>query len=75
MNFRDLWYIIISIYFNEGDKVDILELMHKRHSVRKYIDEEIDNSVKEIIEQKVDEVNRESSLNIKAVFDDKEGFN
>ena len=75
VNFRDLWYIIISIYFNEGDKVDILELMHKRHSVRKYIDKEIDNSVKEIIEQKVDEVNRESSLNIKAVFDDKEGFN
>ena len=35
VNFRDLWYIIISIYFNEGDKVDILELMHKRHSVRK----------------------------------------
>ena len=48
--------------------MDILELMHKRHSVRKYIDEEIDNSVKEIIEQKVDEVNRESSLNIRAVL-------
>ena len=75
VNFRDLWYIIISIYFNEGDMVDILELMHKRHSVRKYIDEDIDSSVKRIIEEKVDEVNRESNLNIKAVFDDKEGFN
>ncbi|MDU2131464.1 MAG: nitroreductase family protein, partial [Finegoldia magna] len=55
--------------------MDILELMHKRHSVRKYLDEEIDISVKKIIEEKVDEVNRESNLNIKAVFDDKEGFN
>ena len=31
--------------------VDILELMNKRHSVRKYIDEEIDSSVKKIIEE------------------------
>ncbi|EFL54057.1 hypothetical protein HMPREF9289_1953 [Finegoldia magna BVS033A4] len=55
--------------------MNILELMNKRHSVRKYIDEEIDSSVKKIIEEKVCEVNRESNLNIKAVFDDKEGFN
>ncbi len=41
--------------------VNILELMNKRHSVRKYIDEEIDNSVKKIIEEKVCEVNRESN--------------
>ncbi len=54
--------------------MDLKNLMEQRHSVRKYLDRKIDEPIVEIIEKKVEEINSESGLNIKAVFDDKEGF-
>lgn len=54
--------------------MDALKLMEERHSVRSYLDKSIPEDIRVDIVKKVEEVNQESKMNFKAVFDEPEAF-
>jgi len=52
----------------------LMEAMKQRHSVRKYKERPLGESVKRVLQQKVDECNRESGLHIQLITDEPEAF-
>lgn len=54
--------------------MDIKEVIKERHSVRQYIDKEIEQEKKVILIEEVKKVNEESGLNIQLLFDEPECF-
>lgn len=54
--------------------MDILEAIKARHSVRRYTEEPIVSKDREELNAFIDEVNDESGLNIRIVYDDPKGF-
>ena len=55
--------------------MDILELIKERHSVRQYLEKEIESNKRDILEASVKECNNDSGLNIQLIFDDPKCFN
>lgn len=55
--------------------MEIKELIKNRHSVRQYKDTPIEEDVRVRLDELTKEVNEESGLNIKVVYDDPECFN
>lgn len=53
----------------------MLELMRKRHSVRQYENRPIEEDKKQILNNLVEEINRNSQLNVQIFYDEKEAFN
>lgn len=54
--------------------MDVLELMKSRHSVRKYLNIEIEKEKREVLDNLAKEINNDSGLNIKIVYDDPSCF-
>ena len=54
--------------------MDTLELIKSRHSVRKYINKEIENEKRNILNQLIKDINEVSGLNIQIVYDDPNCF-
>ena len=52
----------------------VQEAIEARHSVREYRDEPIPQDIRVQLDEFVEEVNRESGLDIKVVYDDPSGF-
>lgn len=52
----------------------MLELMKERHSVRKYLNKEIEEEKKKEISDLIKEINETSNLHIQACFDEKNAF-
>lgn len=52
----------------------ILELMRKRHSVREYLDKEIEANKKEILTEYMAALNSEYGTNVQIFFDEPDGF-
>ena len=52
----------------------LTEAMHNRHSVRAYLDEPIENEVREALQKKVNEINEQSGLKITLFFDEPQAF-
>ena len=55
--------------------MDILEIMKNRHSVRRYKEQPIEASKREIINAAIEEANRESGLSMQVFYDEPECFN
>lgn len=54
--------------------MDILEIMKKRHSVRQYKKQSIENSKREELASDINEINRESQLSIQAFYEEPKCF-
>ena len=54
--------------------MDYLELIKQRHSVRKYLDKEIEQEKIDLINQKIKEINSRSGLNIQFVTNEPKAF-
>ena len=54
--------------------MDTLQALKERHSVRAFTDEKIDEKMRDVLDQFVKEVNRESGLHIQIRYDDPDGF-
>ena len=54
--------------------MDTLQALKERHSVRAFTDEKIDEKMRDVLDQFVKELNRESGLHIQIRYDDPEGF-
>lgn len=76
-------YIITCYTVNWGEekqkgcvlKMELLEAMEQRHSVRSYNDRKIEGEVKEKLQQKIRECNERSGLHIQLVLDEPKAFN
>ncbi len=55
--------------------MDALELMRQRHSVRQYRDSAIDEGTRSAIDEYIKELNKQSGLDMIAVYDEPECFN
>lgn len=55
--------------------MDILNLMESRHSVRQYLDKEIETEKREIIDNLINEINKAENLKIKSFYDEPNAFN
>lgn len=55
--------------------MNYLELIKERHSVRKYLNKEIENEKIDLINQKVQEINKLSGLNIQFITNEPKAFN
>jgi len=55
--------------------MDLLEAIKKRHAVRQYRDEKIEGKIKKELLDFIDNVNKESGLNIQLCLDNEEIFN
>ena len=55
--------------------MNYLELINERHSVRKYLDKEIELEKIDLINQKVKEINEHSGLNIQFITNEPKAFN
>lgn len=55
--------------------MNYLELIKERHSVRKYLDKEIEKEKIDLINQKVQEINNQSGLNIQFITNEPKAFN
>ena len=55
--------------------MNYLELINERHSVRKYLDKEIELEKIDLINQKVKEINEQSGLNIQFITNEPKAFN
>lgn len=54
--------------------MDIEEIVRNRHSVRNYLDKEIENEKVDILKQEIDECNSLSKLNIQLVLNESNAF-
>ena len=54
--------------------MDILEIMRNRHSVRQYKEQPIEASKRELINEWIEEVNKESGLSIQVLYDEPKCF-
>lgn len=54
--------------------MELLEAIMLRHSVRAYEDKKIEGSVREMLQQKIEECNRESGLHMQLVLDEPKAF-
>ena len=54
--------------------MELFEAMQQRHSVRKYKDRPLGESVKKVLRQKIEECNRESGLHMQLVTDEPRAF-
>lgn len=54
--------------------MDILEIMKNRHSVRQYKEQPIEASKRELINDWIEEVNKESGLSIQVLYDEPKCF-
>ncbi len=54
--------------------MDILTAIEKRHSVRSYVDKEIDNKILAELKAEIDECNKESGLHIQLITNEPEAF-
>jgi len=59
---------------NDLKKMDYIEAMEQRHSVRSYTDRKIEGEVKEELEQKIRECNEESGLCMQLVCNEPKAF-
>ena len=50
--------------------MDVKEIIKKRHSVRSFRNEAIDEDIRIQLDELVDECNEESGLNIQVIYDD-----
>ncbi len=55
--------------------MDIFEIMKNRHSVRQYKEEPIETSKRELINDWIEEVNKESGLSVQVIYDEPKCFN
>lgn len=55
--------------------MDILEIMKKRHSVRQYKMQAIDETIKTSLNQYIEDINRESELSMQIFYDEPKCFN
>lgn len=58
----------------EKARIDILEAIKQRHSVRAYTDQVIEDDVRDILDELVEDINAESGLHIQIRYDDPAGF-
>ncbi len=54
--------------------MDILEAIKERHSVRKYSDKKIEGEVLEKLQNKIEELNKESGLNMQLILNEPKAF-
>ena len=54
--------------------MDIMQAMQERHAVRSYTDEPVSDEVKQVLQAKIDEVNREGNLHVQMVCDEPQAF-
>lgn len=54
--------------------MDIEKIIRERHSVRSYLDKEIEKDKADILNNLIDELNKESGLNIQFILNDGEAF-
>lgn len=54
--------------------MELLEAMEQRHSVRSYTDKKIEGEIKEKLQQKIEECNRESGLHMQLVLNEPKAF-
>lgn len=54
--------------------MDLLEAIKTRHSVRQYLDKPIEKDKRNVLLKDVEEINKESGLNIQILFDEPECF-
>lgn len=54
--------------------MDLLEAIKERHSVRAYKDQPLADEVKKLLEEKIEECNKESGLHIQLVTDEPKAF-
>lgn len=54
--------------------MDIQQAMQERHAVRTYTDQPIEDSIKQRLHAKIEELNRQSGLHIQLVCDEPEAF-
>lgn len=54
--------------------MDLLEAIKTRHSVRQYLDKPIEKDKRDVLLKDVEEINKESGLNIQILFDEPECF-
>lgn len=66
-------FLVYDILFM-GDFMDLLEAISKRHSVRQYLDKEIENDKIEILESEIKLCNSESGLNIQLLVNEPKAF-
>ncbi|MCI5745074.1 MAG: nitroreductase [Erysipelotrichaceae bacterium] len=52
-----------------------IELMKKRHSVRQYLNEPIDNDKKEVLNKIIEDINLKQNTHIQIVYDEPTAFN
>lgn len=53
----------------------MIEIIRQRHSVRQYLDKRIEDSIRDIINQEIKDINEESGLNIQMFYDEPKCFN
>jgi hypothetical protein len=58
----------------EENKMDILEIMKERHSVRAYTEKKIEGEILEKLQNKIEELNKESGLNMQLILDEPKAF-
>ena len=73
--FLKIWYTRFN-QLNESEdiKMDILETMKARHSVRQYKNQAIESSKREKINALIKDVNAESKLSIQVFYDEPKCF-
>ncbi len=54
--------------------MDILDVIKERHSVRSYTDKKIEGEVLEKLQNKIEELNKESGLNMQLILDEPKAF-
>jgi len=54
--------------------MDILEIMKERHSVRKYTEKKIEGEILEKLQNKIEELNKESGLNMQLILNEPKAF-
>ena len=55
--------------------MELLSIMKQRHSVRQYLDKEIDEKIIQILQKEIDLCNKESGLHIQLMTQEKNAFN
>lgn len=73
--FLKIWYTRFNqLNESENIKMDILETMKARHSVRQYKNQAIESSKREKINALIKDVNAESKLSIQVFYDEPKCF-
>jgi hypothetical protein len=62
------------IYLRWREKMNTLEAMEKRHTVRKYSEQKVSNEILETIKKRINELNNEYGLSMKLITENKDAF-